>query len=77
MLILVQFLLTMTMGFIMAEKKDLNIMGLLPMTGNLFRGGKACLIGANMALRHVNSRDAILSDYKLNFIWEDTQVRAV
>ena len=60
--------------FVFSEKKQLNLMGLLPMTGNLFRGGKACLLAANLALRHVNARDDVLDEFKLNLIWRDTKV---
>ena len=68
---------TVTVCSVVSERKDLNILGLLPINGNLFRGGNACLIGANMALRHVNARDDILPSYKLNLIYEDTKVTHV
>ena len=68
-------LLVVKLSMVSAKKKDLNIMGFLPMTGKLFRGGTACLIGANMALRHINDRDDILIDFKLNHIWRDSKVR--
>ena len=58
-----------------AERKDLNIMGFLPMTGKLFRGGPACLLAANMALKQVNERDDILEGFQLNFEWRDSKVR--
>ena len=60
---------------VLSEKKQLYIMGLLPVTGKLYRGGKACLLGANLALRHVNAREDVLNAFKLNLIWEDTKVK--
>ena len=49
-------------------------MGLFPMTGKVFRGGKACLLGADLALRHVNDREDLLENYSLNLIWKDSKV---
>lgn len=54
--------------------KEIHLMGLIPMTGDMWPGGGACLPATEMALRHVNAREDILSDYKLNLIWRDTQV---
>ena len=64
----------MTMRLVICEKKDLNIMGFFPMTGKVFRGGKACLLGADMALRHINGRDDFLEQFNLNLIWRDSKV---
>ena len=50
-------------------------MGFLPMTGKLFRGGPACLLAANMALKHVNERDDILEGFHLILEWRDSKVR--
>ena len=58
-----------------AEKKDLNIMGFLPMTGKMFRGGPACLLATNMAIDHVNKRDDILEEFLLKLVWRDSKVR--
>ena len=60
-----------------AEDKTLNIMGLLPMTGNVWPGGGACLTSAELALRHVNARADILKDYKLDLTWRDSKVSAI
>ena len=60
-----------------AARKDLYLMGLLPMTGDGWPGGGACLPALEMAIRHVNARDDILPDYKLNLIWKDTSVSNV
>ena len=64
---------TFKMAFGFEETKDLNIMGFFPMTGEVFRGGKACLLGSNMALQHINQRDDILHGYRLNLIWRDSK----
>ena len=58
-----------------AEIKPINIMGLLPMTGEKWSGGGACLTATHMALRHVNERDDILKDYRLDLTWRDGKVR--
>ena len=57
-----------------AEQKDLNIMGFLPMTGTMFRGGPACLLATNMAIDHVNEREDILEGFRLNLVWRDSKV---
>ena len=75
--ILVLMLWTLQQRLGTAEKKDLHIMGFFPMTGEVFRGGKACLLGSEMALRHINEREDILDNYKLNLIWRDSQVRGL
>ena len=64
---------TFEMAFGLEETNDLNIMGFFPMTGEVFRGGKACLLGSNMALQHINQRDDILHGYRLNLIWRDSK----
>ena len=55
-------------------KKDLYLMGMLPMSGELWPGGGACLPPMEIALQQINERDDILPDYKLNLIWKDTAV---
>ena len=70
---LIILILTFEMAFGLEETKDLNIMGFFPMTGEVFRGGKACLLGSNMALQHINQRDDILHGYRLNLIWRDSK----
>ena len=44
------------------------------MTGNVWPGGGACLTSAELALRHVNAREDILKDYKLDLTWRDSKV---
>ena len=60
-----------------AELKDINVMGLFPMTGENWPGGGACLPAVEMALRQVNARDDILKGYRLNLIWGDTKVSSL
>lgn len=67
-------ILTVTLYLVVAEVKILNIMGLLPMTGEKWSGGGACLTATHMALRHVNERTDILQEYKLDLTWRDGQV---
>ena len=57
-----------------SDKKDLYLMGLLPMTGDTWPGGGACLPPMEMAVRQINDREDILSGYRLNLIWKDTAV---
>ena len=52
-------------------------MGMLPLTGETWPGGGACLPPMEIALRQINERDDILPDYKLNLIWKDTAVNMV
>ncbi|KAL5007052.1 hypothetical protein ScPMuIL_015858 [Solemya velum] len=54
-------------------KKDLNIMGLLPMTGTIWPGGNSCLPAVEMAIEDVHATDGLLDDYRLNYIWLDTK----
>lgn len=56
-------------------KKDLNIMGLLPMTGTIWPGGNSCLPAVEMAIEDVHATDGLLDDYRLNYIWLDTKVK--
>ena len=71
---MLNILLILKMSFIKAEVKTLNIMGLLPMTGKAWPGGGACLTAAELALRHVNEREDILKEFKLNLTWRDSKV---
>ena len=57
-----------------SDKKDLYLMGLLPMTGDTWPGGGACLPPMEMAIRQINEREDILPGYRLNLIWKDTAV---
>lgn len=68
-------LLPMIEIVLQAEIKTLNIMGLLPMSGEKWSGGGACLTAAEMALRHVNGRNDVLKDFKLDLHWRDGEVR--
>ena len=73
--VLTFYLFALRMNFITAEPKTLNIMGLFPITGETWPGGWPCLTAVNMALRHIDQRDDILKDYKLNLTWRDSKVR--
>lgn len=54
--------------------KRLETLGFLPMTGNGWTGGQACLPGILMALRYVNDRSGLLDGYNLTYTWVDSQV---
>ncbi len=58
------------------SRYGLTIVGLLPMTGR-WPGGAAILAATQLALEHVNSRQDILPDYKMQFVYKDTRVRSV
>lgn len=60
-----------------AEKRDLRLLGLLPMTGNGWSGGGSCLPAVEMALEDINAREDILKDYILTYKWIDSEVRMV
>ena len=57
--------------------KVLNLMGFLPMTGDVLPCGGACLPALEMAVSHINARDDILPGYRLNLVWEDTKVSGI
>ena len=57
--------------------KNLNLLGFLPMSGQGWTGGGACLPAALMAVRHVNERPGLLDDYNVTYTWVDTQVRCI
>ena len=67
-------ILLIRVSVIHASLKRLNIMGLLPISGEKWSGGGACLTAAQMALRHVNQRTDVLKDYYLDLHWRDGQV---
>ena len=60
-----------------SENRTLELLGFLPMTGNGWIGGGACLPAALMAVRHVNERKDLLDGYNLSYTWVDTQVSAL
>ena len=74
--LLVMVSLIMNSGLVNGVDKYLNVMGLLPMTGEKWPGGGACLTAAEMAAGHVNERDDILKDYKLRLHLRDGAVRS-
>ncbi len=52
---------------------DLYFLGLWPMDGP-WAGGLGLLPAAFLALQHVNADPSVLPGYRLNMIWNDTQV---
>ena len=66
--------LMLVITLIEGEQKTLNIMGLFSVTGSNWPGGGACLTAAQMALRDVNAREDIFTDFKLNLTWRDGKV---
>ena len=68
-------ILMLRTSVVYALPKQLNIMGLLPISGEKWSGGGACLTAAQMALRHVNERSDVLKEYYLDLHWRDGQVR--
>ena len=59
---------------IKSEEKVLNIMGLLPMTGEKWPGGAACLTASEMAARHINERHDVLKEFTLDLYLQDGAV---
>ncbi len=77
--ILLSFILLISVSGISADNTTdsryrLTIVGLLPITGD-WPGGIAVLETTKLALEHVNSRQDILPDYKLEFVYDNTVVR--
>ncbi|KAK8775397.1 hypothetical protein V5799_031258 [Amblyomma americanum] len=58
------------------EPEELLIAGFFPTTVNLSEGaiGRGVVPAVNLALRHINSSPHFLPGYKLDIIWNDTQV---
>ena len=52
---------------------ELNIGGIFPMWGS-WPGGQTCLPSAIMALNEVNLNENILSNYRLNLMWYNSEV---
>ena len=72
LLVLLLLVLKITLGE--DTEKPLNIMGLLPMTGEKWPGGAACLTAAEMAARHIKEQGEILKGFKLNLTLQDGAV---
>ena len=56
------------------EPVELPIAALFPKSG-WWPGGEALYVAANMALDDVNARTDILPGYKLQMVWNNTEVR--
>ncbi|KAH9366447.1 hypothetical protein HPB48_007867 [Haemaphysalis longicornis] len=58
------------------EPEELLIAGFFPTTLNLSEGaiGRGVVPAVNLALRHINSSPHFLPGYRLDIIWNDTQV---
>lgn len=52
---------------------DIYIGGLFPFRGS-WHGGHALMTAAQMAIDHINMKPDLLPGYRLNMIWNDTQV---
>ena len=55
------------------KNKNLTVGGIFPMSGS-WAGGQGCLPAVEMALEDVNSREDILSEYRLHMDYNDSQV---
>ena len=55
--------------------KNLTLGAYVPLTGPCWGGGFAVKIVIELALRQVNNRTDILSDYQLHMVLNDTKVR--
>lgn len=60
-----------------ADPIELRLLGLLPMTGDGWSGGGACLPATQMAIEDVNANDNILMNYKLVYNWIDSKVKYI
>ncbi|XP_071114631.1 gamma-aminobutyric acid type B receptor subunit 1-like [Haliotis cracherodii] len=67
------FLLVLLSTSSVAGVKDLYILGLFPMDGPSWPGGRAIKAAADIALEHVNAMDNMLEGYDLTFIWNNTR----
>ncbi|KAH3719743.1 hypothetical protein DPMN_062614 [Dreissena polymorpha] len=62
------------MSVIVTGSKELRVLGLLPMTGNAWPGGNACLVSNKMALEDVNAFSGLLEGYNLTYAFIDSMV---
>lgn len=56
------------------QLRPIRLQGYIPMTGEGWSGGKACLVATLMAVRHVNERSGLLNGYSINYSWTDSKV---
>ncbi|XP_053374076.1 gamma-aminobutyric acid type B receptor subunit 2-like [Mercenaria mercenaria] len=56
-----------------ADTRILRLLGLLPLNGESWNGGRSCLPAVQMALEDVNAQSNILQDYNLTFKYVDTE----
>lgn len=57
------------------EAKELRVLGMLPLTGDGWRGGGVCLPATQMAVEDVNAHDGLLPGYNLTYEWIDSKVK--
>ena len=57
-----------------ADKNELRILSLLPMTGEAWPGGWSCLVPVHMAIDGINAHPDLLLGYTLTFDYIDHEV---
>lgn len=56
------------------ELKEIRILGLQAMTGDVYKGGPACLLGAQMALDDISHHPDVLNGFNLTYDYVDHEV---
>lgn len=60
--------------FVAGANKELKILGLQPMTGEVWPGGWSCLVPVQMAIESINNRTDILNGYTITYNYIDHEV---
>ena len=66
--------IVLTFPTVVDSLKDLRLLGLLPMTGDIYPGGWSCLVPVKMALDGINAHPNLLQGYNLSYDYIDNQV---
>lgn len=59
------------------KRRDIYLVGLFPLSGNMSSVGRGVRPAVELALKHVNNKEDILSDYQLKVAFNDTMVSAL
>lgn len=72
--LLIIYIITAVLCAESEKRRDLHILGLYPLSGHRWPGGKAVWNGAKLAIRDVNARPDVLPGYRLVLHVKDTAV---
>lgn len=55
-------------------QRELRLLGLLPITGEIYPGGLSCLVPVKMAVDKINAHSDLLQGYTLTYEYIDNEV---